>query len=124
MLRQLNWWGALLALSFIGMNYQALKALRAREDDEPMRRTLKQAYDALDARDAQRVLALARPIALTSQTAPIRAEALQLVAFGFLLEGRVADADSAIAALPEGYRPNQRLLEMRAAAITTSPAGA
>jgi Zn-dependent protease len=124
MLRQLNWWGALLALSFIAMNYQALKALKARENDEPMRSALKQAYDALDARDAERVLALARPIALTSRTAQVRAEALQLVAFGFLLEGRVADADSAIAALPDGYAPNERLLEMRAAAITAVPTGA
>jgi hypothetical protein len=74
---------------------------------------LEQAYAALNAKDASRVLALARPIALSSRTAPVRAEALQLVAFGFLLEGRVADADAAIAALPQGFKPHPSLLEMR-----------
>jgi hypothetical protein len=43
----------------------------------------------------------------------VRAEALQLVAFGFLLDGRVADADAAIAALPPGYSPHPQLLELR-----------
>jgi Zn-dependent protease len=117
-----GWWGAFLILSFFATNYQGLRALEARERDAPMREALKQAYEALDARDAERVLTLARPIALSSQTAQVRAEALQLVAFGFLLEGRVADADAAIAALPAGYHPHAKLLEMRAAAITTSPA--
>jgi hypothetical protein len=111
----------MLVLSFLAINYQGLQALKARENDEPMREALKHAYEALDARDAERVLALARPVALTSKTAQVRAEALQLVAFGFLLEGRVADADAAIAALPAGYQPHARLLEMRAAAITASP---
>jgi Zn-dependent protease len=118
---KLGWWGAMLVLSFLAINYQGLQALKARENDEPMREALKHAYEALDARDAERVLALARPVALTSKTAQVRAEALQLVAFGFLLEGRVADADAAIAALPAGYQPHARLLEMRAAAITASP---
>jgi len=117
-------YGALLVLSFVATNYQGLQLLKAREKDEPMREALQQAYVALDERNAERVLALARPVALTSQTAQVRAEALQLVAFGFLLEGRVADADAAIAALPAGYQPHPRLLEMRAAAITASPAGA
>ncbi len=117
-----GWWGAFLILSFLATNYRGLQALEAREKDEPMREALKQAYEALEARDAERVLALARPIALTSQTAQVRAEALQLVAFGFLIEGRVADADAAIAALPAGYLPHAKLLEMRAAAITASPA--
>jgi Zn-dependent protease len=116
-------WGAFLILSFVATNYQGLKLLEARQADEPMREALTQAYEAFEARDAGRVLALARPIALSSKTPQIRAEALQLVAFGFLLEGRVADADAAIAALPEGYQPHGRLLEMRAAAITASPAG-
>ncbi len=117
-------YGALLVLSFVATNYQGLQTLKARENDEPMREALQQAYVALDARNAERVLALARPVALTSKTAQVRAEALQLVAFGFLLEGRVADADAAIAALPAGYKPHPRLLEMRAAAVTASPAGA
>jgi len=119
---QLNWWGAFLVMSFVATNYQGLKALEARKRDEPMHEALKKAYEALEARDASRVLTLARPVALTSQTAQVRAEALQLVAFGFLLEGRVADADAAIAALPAGYQPHAKLLEMRAAAITASPA--
>jgi hypothetical protein len=46
----------------------------------------------------------------------MRAEALQLVAIGFLLEGRVADADAAIAALPKGFEPHPSILEMRASA--------
>jgi Zn-dependent protease len=117
-----GWWGAFLILSFFATNYRGLQALKARESDAPMREALKQAYEALDARDAERVLTLARPVALASQTPQVRAEALQLVAFGFLLEGRVADADAAIAALPAGYHPHARLLEMRAAAITASPA--
>lgn len=123
-LGKFGWWGALLVLSFVATNYQGLQTLKARENDEPMRRAIQQAYAALDERNGERVLALARPVALTSQTAEVRAEALQLVAFGFLLEGRVADADAAIAALPAGYKPHPRLLEMRAAAIRTSPAGA
>jgi Zn-dependent protease len=106
-------WGALLAGSFIALNVRGLKDAKAREHDAPMRAALEQAYAALHANDAERVLALARPVALSSQTAPVRAEALQLVAFGFLLEGRVADADAAIAALPQGFAPNAQLLALR-----------
>jgi hypothetical protein len=43
----------------------------------------------------------------------VKAEALQLVAFGFLLEGRLPDADAAIAALPRGFAPHASLLELR-----------
>jgi stage IV sporulation protein FB len=115
-LLQLGWWGAMLALMFIGTNYQGLQSLKAREHDAPMRDSLKKAYAALESKDAEQVLALARPVALESKTPQVRAEALQLVAFGFLLEGRVADADAAIAALPKGYAPHPSLLELRAAA--------
>jgi Zn-dependent protease len=111
---KLGLWGAMLTLSFIAINYQGLMALGAREHDAPMRTALQQAYAALDAKDAERVLALARPVALSSKTPQVRAEALQLVAFGFLLEGRVADADAAIAALPRGYAPHPQLVELRA----------
>jgi Zn-dependent protease len=111
-----NWWAGLLAVSFIAANFSGLRAARAREHDAPMLPALEQAYAALNAKDAARVLLLARPVALSSQTAPVRAEALQLVAFGFLLEGRVADADAAIAALPQGFKPHPSLLEMRARA--------
>jgi Zn-dependent protease len=107
------WWGALLAGSFIASNFRGLKDATARAHDAPMRPALEQAYAALNAKDAARVLSLARPVALSSQTAPVRAEALQLVAFGFLLEGRVADADAAIAALPPGFQPHPSLLELR-----------
>jgi Zn-dependent protease len=113
------WWPALLAVSFIATNWTGLKDLKAREHDAPMHDSLKQAYEALDAKDAARVLAIARPVALGSLTAPVRAEALQLLAFGFLLDGRVADADAAIAALPKGYSPHPSLLELRA---NTGPA--
>ncbi len=109
-------WGALLAVSFALSNWRGLKDLSAREHDAPMQAALKGAYAALDAKDSARVLELARPVALGSHTAPVRAEALQLVAFGFLLDGRIADADAAIAALPKGYSPHPSLLELRASA--------
>jgi Zn-dependent protease len=108
------WWIGFLALLFANSNWQGLKDLRRREHDAPMRASLEKAYEALDAKDSERVLALARPVALESQTVPVRAEALQLVAFGFLLEGRLADADAAIAALPPGFSPHPSLLQLRA----------
>jgi membrane-associated protease RseP (regulator of RpoE activity) len=107
------WWGGVLAASFIASNARGLRDATARAHDAPMLPALEQAYAALNAKDAARVLSLARPVALSSRTAPVRAEALQLVAFGFLLEGRVADADAAIAALPQGFKPHPSLLEMR-----------
>jgi hypothetical protein len=117
-----SWWSGLLAVSFALTNWRGLKDLSAREHDAPMQETLKQAYTALEARDGARVLELARPVALGSRTAPVRAEALQLLAFGFLLDGRVADADAAIAALPRGYSPHPSLLELRASAAAPSAA--
>ena len=115
-------WICLLALLFVNANWQGLKELSAREHDAPMRASLERAYEALDAKDATRVLALARPVALESRSVPVRAEALQLVAFGFLLEGRLADADAAIAALPPGFAPHPSLLQLRATvAGSTSP---
>ncbi|HEY3817053.1 MAG TPA: hypothetical protein VGL81_07780 [Polyangiaceae bacterium] len=111
------WWGGILAASFIASNVRGLKDATARAHDAPMLPALEQAYAALNANDGARVLTLARPVALASQTAPVRAEALQLVAFGFLLEGRVADADAAIAALPQGFKPHPSLLELRGRAV-------
>jgi Zn-dependent protease len=111
-----SWWPALLGGSFAASNWRGLKDLKAREEDAPMRVKLEAAYAALEAKDATTVLALARPIALESKSAPVRAEALQLLAFGFLLEGRVADADAAIAALPKGFAPHPSLVELRATA--------
>jgi Zn-dependent protease len=111
-----NWWIGLLAVWFISMNFRSLPDAAARDHDAPLKPSLEQAYAALNVKDGTRVLALARPVALSSRTAPVRAEALQLVAFGFLLEGRVGDADAAIAALPPGYSPHPSLLEMRARA--------
>jgi Zn-dependent protease len=116
-----SWWGALLTMSFVATNWRGLKDASARAHDAPMQEVLKRAYEALDARDGARVLDLARPVALQSRTEPVRAEALQLVAFGFLLGGRVPDADAAIAALPKGYEPHPSLLEMRAHAVQTPP---
>jgi Zn-dependent protease len=112
-----NVWAALLAASFVGVNVRALRELTSREHDEPMRRDLEAGYAALEARDGARVLALARPIALSAQTLQVRAEALQLVAFGFLLEGRVADADAAVAAMPPGFRVHPSLVEMRSRVV-------
>jgi Zn-dependent protease len=114
------WWPLALALSFVLTNWRGLQGLVAREHDAPMRESLAKAYEALDARDGARVLALAKPVALESRTLPVKAEALQLVAFGFLLDGRVADADAAIAALPRGYSPHPSLLELRAATAGTT----
>jgi Zn-dependent protease len=117
-----SWWPALLALSFALSNGRGLRDLAAREHDAPMQASLKDAYTALEAKDGARVLELARPVALGSRTDPVRAEALQLLAFGFLLDGRIADADAAIAALPTGYSPHPSLLELRAhTAATPSP---
>ena len=82
----------------------------------PRARPLAQAYEALKGRDGPRVVAVARPVALGAKTDPVRAEALQLLAYGFLLDGRVADADAALAALPRGFPPHADLLEMRARA--------
>lgn len=108
------WWIALLGASFVASNGQALRATSAQDHDAPMREALEQAYAALEAKDGARVLVLAKPVALRARTTPVRAEALQLVAFGFLLEGRVADADAAIAAMPQGFAPHPSLVEMRA----------
>jgi Zn-dependent protease len=107
-------WPALLAGSFVFSNWRSLKDVRAREHDAPMRASLEKAYAALDAKSGPEVLAVARPVALAAQTPPVRAEALQLMAFGFLLEGRLADADAALAALPQGFAPHPSLLELRA----------
>jgi Zn-dependent protease len=117
-----NYWPAFLAASFIATNWRGLTELKAREHDAPMQAALEKAYAALDAKDATTVLALARPVALGSKTAPVRAEALQLLAFGFLLEGRLSDADAAIAALPQGFAAHPSLLELRASVASTPPA--
>jgi len=85
-----------------------------------MREALAQAYTALEKKDGARVLELARPIALQTTTAQVRAEALQLLAFGFLLSGRVADADAAIAALPQGFAPHPSLLQLRAEQVASA----
>jgi Zn-dependent protease len=108
-----SWWGALLVFSFLASNWRGLQELGAREHDAPMHASLEKAAAALEAKDAARVLEFARPVALAARTAQVRAEALHLVAFGFLLEGRVADADAAIAALPRGYAPHPQLLALR-----------
>jgi Zn-dependent protease len=106
-------WGMLLIFSFLASNWRGLQELTAREHDAPMRASLEKAQAALDAKDAARVLEFARPVALAARTEQVKAEALHLVAFGFLLEGRVADADAAIAALPRGYAPHPQLMALR-----------
>jgi stage IV sporulation protein FB len=106
-------WPAILAFSFIGSNVRALREIRDREHDQPMVGELEQARAALGTNDTERALAIARPVALRAKTAPLRAEALQVVAFAFLRGGHVADADAAIAAMPRGYQPAPAFLEMR-----------
>jgi len=103
---------ALLALG-VRWWWRGLTALKAAEHDAPMREALEAAYAALDAKNAARVLELARPVALQARTMPVRAEALQLLAFGFLHDGRLADADAALAAMPAGYAPHASLLALR-----------
>jgi len=109
-------WIALLMGMFAISNWRGLQDFDAREHDAPMRASLEKAHAALEAKDPARVLEFARPVALAARTAQVRAEALHLVAYGFLLEGRVADADAAIAALPQGYAPHPQLLNLRDAA--------
>lgn len=120
----IGWWPALLAVSFVAANWRGLQALAAREHDAPMRPGLEEAYKALETRDGERILALARPAALTSKTPQVRAEALQLMAFGFLLTGRLADADASIAALPKGFSPHPSLIELRERVRSELPGGA
>jgi Zn-dependent protease len=115
-----SYWPAFLAVSFVTVNWRALKDLAAAEHDAPLRASLQGAYAALDAKDVARVLELAKPVALKSQTALVRAEALHLLAFGFLLDDRLADADAAIAAMPKGFSPNQALVDLRQAASARS----
>lgn len=107
------WWSALLALSFVASNWRGLRNLSAVEHDAPMRASLERAYAALDEKNAPKIVEIARPVALQSRTASVKAEALQLLAFGFLLEGRVADADAAIAAMPQGFSPHPSLTQLR-----------
>ncbi len=114
-------WPAFLSASFIFSNARALSDLAAADHDAPMRAALEQAYVALDAKNGFRVLELARPAALSARTEPVRAEALQLLAFGFLLEGRLADAEAAIAAMPQGYTPHPSLLHLRSATRGATP---
>jgi Zn-dependent protease len=109
-------WPAFLAASFIASNWRGLREHAAAEHDVPIRSALAPAYAALEAKNGPRLVELARPAALTARSAPVRAEALQLLAYGFLLEGRVADADAAIAALPAGYQPHASLVSLRRAA--------
>ncbi len=108
-----NYWPAFLAGSFVMVNWRGLKDLAAVEHDAPLRAALDGAYAALQAKDAARVVELAKPVALQSRTAPVRAEALHLLAFGFLLDDRLADADAAVAAMPRGFSPNQELADLR-----------
>jgi Zn-dependent protease len=110
-----QWVPAILCGWFLVINWRGLREFWAREHDAPMLEPLQEAHAALQARDGARVVELARPVALKSRSEPVRAQALQLLAFGFLLEGRVADADAAIAALPSGYVPDPSLVALREA---------
>jgi Zn-dependent protease len=115
-----SWWTTLIATSFVATNWRGLKDLADNEHDAPMRAGLERAYAALEAKNATRIVEIARPVALGAKTTPLRAEALQLLAFGFLLEGRVADADAAIAAMPHGFAPHASLKQLREQTLTAS----
>ncbi|MDP9150941.1 MAG: M50 family metallopeptidase [Myxococcota bacterium] len=115
------WWPALLAGSFGVSNWRELKELKTREADVLLRASVEDAYDALTAKDAARILELARPVAQKAHDPALRAEALQLLAFGFLLERRLADADAAIAALPSDFAPHPSLIELRASVAGGAP---
>jgi Zn-dependent protease len=107
------WWPCLLAASFAVTNWQRLSFLKDAEADAPLRKELERAYTELEAEHGARVVAVAQPVAERARTPGVKAEALQLLAFGHLLENRVAEADAAIAALPKGFAPHPRLLELR-----------
>lgn len=115
------WWSAFLALSFVASNWRGLKNVSAAEHDAPMRASLERAYAALDEKNAVKIVEIARPVALQSRTPSVRAEALQLLAFGFLLEGRVADADAAVAAMPKGFSPHPSLTQLRQTVSSAAP---
>jgi hypothetical protein len=110
-------WAGLLAGSLVYSNVRALSALSEREKDAPLRRVLDEAYVALRAQDAGRVLAAAGPAVQQARTPETRAEALQLVAFGLLLEGRLVEADQVIQSMPQGFIPHPELEQMRARVI-------
>ena len=107
------WWPCLLAVSFAASNWQRLSFLKDVETDAPLRKELEDAYIELDAQRGARVIAIAQPVSVRARTQGVKAEALQLLAFGYLLENRVADADAAIASLPRGFAPHPRLVELR-----------
>jgi Zn-dependent protease len=107
------WWPCLLAASFAATNWQRLSFLKDVETDAPLRKELEDAYIELDAQRGARVIAIAQPVSVRARTQGVKAEALQLLAFGYLLENQVADADAAIASLPKGFAPHPRLLELR-----------
>lgn len=107
------WWPCLLAVSFAATNWQRLSFLKDVEADAPLRKELESAYVELQAERGARVIAIAQPVTVHARTPGVKAEALQLLAFGYLMENQVADADAAIQALPKGFVPHPRLIELR-----------
>ena len=109
-----SWWAALLGGMFTFQNFRALREVQTLEQDDALRADLDAAYKALEREDGVAVLAHAEPVLARAKSAPYRAEAIHLAAYGYLLTGRVADADRVLAQLPAGYKAHPSLTELRA----------
>ena len=109
-----SWWAALLGGMFAFQNFRALREVQSLEQDDALRADLDAAYAALEKEDGVSVLAHAEPVLARAKSAPFRAEAIHLAAYGYLLTGRVADADRVIAGLPTGYKAHPSFGELRA----------
>jgi Zn-dependent protease len=109
-----SWYIAILAGLFAYQNIQALSALSALENDAPLHDELAKAYDALARRDPESVLRTAEPIVKRAKSAAMVAEALQAMAFAYLMLGRIEEADAAMHRLPVGFKPHAEWLEARA----------
>jgi Zn-dependent protease len=108
-----NWWPALLAGMFAFQNGRAIYDRSLLKKDEPFRKALDQAYEALEAHDGARVLALVAPAIAGAHAPATRAEAVHLAAYAHLLNGRVDLADAAMAGLPSGYQPSGEYVALR-----------
>jgi Zn-dependent protease len=109
-----SWWAALLGGMFTFQNFRALREVQSLEQDDGLRADLDAAYSALEREDGALVLAHAEPVLARAKSAPFRAEAIHLAAYGYLLTGRLADADRVIAQLPSGYKAHPSFGELRA----------
>jgi Zn-dependent protease len=108
-----NWWPALLAGMFAFQNGRAIHDRSLLKKDEPFRKSLDEAYKALEDHDPPRVLSLVSPAIAGAHAPQTRAEAVHLAAYAHLLQGRVDLADAAMAGLPSGYQPSGEYRALR-----------